>query len=101
MNNNEQETSEVQFEVMLRAYQRPKPQKREPADSSTRTIPIGERSGTDIEPQDYSSIDDPVSKQLIHLLRHGNLLREDDGAIEFWRLKRLSSELFCVLSSLV
>ena len=42
-----------------------------------------------------------VDKQLSTLLRHGNLLREDDGAIEFWRLKRLSSELFCVLSSLV
>ena len=28
-----------------------------------------------------------VSKQLGTLLRHGNLLREDDGAIEFWRWK--------------
>ena len=33
-----------------------------------------------------------MSKQLINLLRHGSLLREDDGAIEFWRIKRLSSE---------
>ena len=29
----------------------------------------------------------PVSKQLSTLLRHGNLPREDDGAIEFWRFK--------------
>ena len=28
-----------------------------------------------------------MSKQLITLLRHGNLPREDDGAIDFWRLK--------------
>ena len=53
----------------------------------TKTIPIGERTWTDIEPQDYSSIDSPVSKHLITLLRHGSLPREDDGAIEFWRVK--------------
>ena len=28
-----------------------------------------------------------MSKKLINLLRHGQLLREEDGAIEFWRLK--------------
>ena len=28
-----------------------------------------------------------MSKKLINLLRHGSLLREDDGAIEFWRIK--------------
>ena len=28
-----------------------------------------------------------MSKQLSTLLRHGHLPREDDGAIEFWRLK--------------
>ena len=28
-----------------------------------------------------------VSKKLINLLRHGELHREEDGAIEFWRLK--------------
>ena len=29
----------------------------------------------------------PVAKSLNTLLRHGHLRREDDGAIEFWRLK--------------
>ena len=29
----------------------------------------------------------PVSKQLTSLLRHGHLPREEDGAIEFWRLQ--------------
>ena len=42
---------------------------------------------TDIEPQDYSLIDCSVSKKLINLLRHGDLPRAGDGAIEFWRLK--------------
>ena len=28
-----------------------------------------------------------MSKTLINLLRHGSLPREDDGTIEFWRLK--------------
>ena len=63
------------------------PQRRISASSSTKTVPIGERTWTDIEPQDYSPTDNSVSKQLINLLRHGNLPRQDDGAIEFWRLK--------------
>ena len=53
--------------------------------SSTKTILIGERIWTDIEPQDYSLKDCPVSKKLINLLRHGSLPPVDDGAIEFWR----------------
>ena len=28
-----------------------------------------------------------MSKKLIHLLRHGRLPRDNDGAIEFWRIK--------------
>ena len=64
-----------------------KPQRRISVSTSVKTVPIGERTWTDIEPQDYSSIDYPMSKQLSTLLRHGNLPREDDGAIEFGRLK--------------
>ena len=74
--------------VLLRADQRLKQNHKDvflPA--HPQTVPIGERTWTEIEPQDYSSTYYPVSKQLITLLRHGNLPREDDGAIEFWRLK--------------
>ena len=95
LNNNEQETSEMQFEEYAlklnagdfesRSKARAKPQKRDSASSSTRTIPIGERAWTDIEPGKYSLSDFPVSKKLIHLLRHGSLPRDNDGAIEFWR----------------
>ena len=63
-----------------------KPQRRTPASSSTRTLPIGESKWTDVE-QDYSPVAYPVSKRLSTLLRHGDLPREEDGAIEFWRLK--------------
>ena len=44
------------------------PQRREPAGSSTRTIPIGERNWADVEPGKYSISDYAVSKKLIHLL---------------------------------
>ena len=55
--------------------------------TSTRTVPICERFWTDIEPQTNSPIAHPVSKRLSTLLRHGHLPREEDRAIEFWRLK--------------
>ena len=97
LNNNEQETSEVQFEeyalklnasdFACRSKAKAEPQRRELAGSSTRTTPIGERIWTDVEPGEYSISDYAVSKKLIHLLRHGRLFREDDGAIEFWRIK--------------
>ena len=91
---NEQETSEVQFEEYAlrlnasdfasRSKAKAKPQRRESTSSSTRTIPIGERIWTDVERGEYSISDYEVSKKLIHLLRHGSLHRENDGAIEFW-----------------
>ena len=94
--NNKQETSEMQFEDVAlktnelafasRSKAKTKPQRRTPASSST-TVPIGKRKWTEIEPEDYSPIAYPVSKQLTTLLRHGQLPREEDGAIEFWRLQ--------------
>ena len=68
-----------------RSKAKAKLQRRTSACSSTRTVLIGERKWTDIEPKDYSPIAYPVSKQLSALLRH--LPREEDGAIEFWRLE--------------
>ena len=53
----------------------------------TKTFLIGERTWTDIEPQDYSLTDYSVSKQLSTLLRHGHRPREDDGGIKFCRKK--------------
>ena len=98
LNNNEQETSEVKFEeyalkvnasdFACRSNTKAKPQRRESASSSTRTIPFGERIWTDVEPGEHSISDYEVSRKLIHLLRHGNQVhREDDGAFELWRIK--------------
>ena len=47
----------------------------------------GKELRTDVEPEDYSPVAYPGSKQLSTLLRHGHLPREDDGEIEFWRSK--------------
>ena len=101
---NEQETSEMQFEEYAlklnaggfasRSKAKAKPQRRDSASSSTRTILVGERTWTDIEPQKYSLSDYPVSKKLINLLRHGSLPRDNDGAIEFWRIKEYLQDHF-------
>ena len=75
--------------MILQADQRPKQNHKDenlPA-LPKRTIPIGERIWTDVEPREYSISDYEVSKKLIHLLRHGSLPRENDGLIEFWRIK--------------
>ena len=68
--------------LLLRADQR-----RKQDHEDVRTLPVCERFWTDIEPGTYSKIVFPVSKRLSTLLRHGHLPREEDGAIEFWRLK--------------
>ena len=72
--NNEQETSEMQFEDIAlkmnvlafasRSKAKARPRRRTSACSSTRTVRICERSWTDIEPETYSSIAQPVSKRL-------------------------------------
>ena len=97
LNNCEQETSEVQFkefalkldasDFACRSKAKAKPQRREPAGPSISTIPIGKRTWTDVEAEEYSPSGFAVSKKLIHLLRHARIQREDDGAAEFWRTK--------------
>ena len=94
---NEQETSETKSEEFAlktnvlafasRSKAKAKPRRPTSACSSTRTVPFCERIWTDIEPGTQSNLAYPVAKRLNTLLRHGQLLREEDGAIEFWRLK--------------
>ena len=72
LNNNVQEISEAQLEeyalklnasdFACRSKAKAKPQRREPAGSSTRTIPIGWRTWTDVEPGEYSPSGYAVSK---------------------------------------
>ena len=107
---NEQETSEMQFEdyaltlnasdFASRSKAKAKPQRRTSARSSTKTTPIGERTLTDMEPQEYSLSDYSVSKKLINLLRHGRLPRLDGGANEFWGIKDyLQNHILCILNN--
>ena len=75
--------------VAARSKGKAKPQPRELA-GTTATIPIHQRRWIDIEPskQDLASYD--VSKKVINLLRHNQTLqREEDGAIEFCKIKNL------------
>ena len=93
---NEQETSEMKFEEFVlktnvlacssRSKADAKLRRRTSACSSTRTVPVCERSWTDVEPGTCSHIAHPVSKRPSALLRHGDPPREEDGATEFWRL---------------
>ena len=73
--------------VAARSKAKAKPQPREFAGTTT-TIPIHQRRWIDIEPskQDLASYD--LSKKVINLLRHKQTLqREQDGAIEFCKIK--------------
>ena len=72
--------------VAARSKAKAKPQPRELV--GTTTIPLRERRWIDIEPskQDLDSYD--LSKKVINLLRHNQTLhREEDGAIQFFKIK--------------
>ena len=73
--------------VAARSKAKARPQPRELAGTTT-TIPLRERRWIDIEPskQDLESYN--LSKKVINLLRHNQKLhREEDGAIEFCKIK--------------
>ena len=71
--------------VAARSKTKAKPQPRE--STGTTTIPLSERIWIDIEPkQDLESYN--LSKKVINLLRHNQKLhREQDGAIQFYKIK--------------
>ena len=106
LNNNEQETSEMQFEdnalksdaraLASRSKAKAKPQKRDSAGSSTRTIPIGET--TRLFAHRLFSVE---GTELINLLRHGGLPREKWWSNWTLENQRQSPRTFLVLSSLV
>ena len=75
--------------MLLQGLSKAKAKPRRPSTtcSSARTVLILGRTWIDIEPGAQSDQAYPVPKRLNTLLRHGQLPREEDGAIEFWRLK--------------
>ena len=71
-----------------RSKAKAKPQRREPVDYSPSIIPMKERKWIDIEPGNSSLPAYEISKKVIQLLRHSQRVqREDDGAVQFWRIK--------------
>ena len=97
LSNHEQEIPEVQFEkyslkldakdFACRSKAKAEPQRREPPGSSLRTVLIGKRTWTDVEPGKYSFSDYEVSKKLMYLLRQAQQVhREEVGAVQFWRI---------------
>ena len=64
-----------------------KPQRREPVDLPS-IIPMNEKKWIDIEPGESSLSAYEISKKVINLLRHSQTVqREDDGAVQFWKIK--------------
>ena len=73
--------------VAARSKAKAKPQKRETVELPS-TIPMNERKWIDIEPGSSSVSAYEVSKKVVNLLRHCQTIqREDDGAVQFWRIK--------------
>ena len=73
--------------VAARSKAKAKPQQRELV-GTTATIPTHERRWIDIEPSEPTLAAYDLSKKVISLLRHNQTLqREEDGAIEFYRIK--------------
>ena len=73
--------------VAARSKAKAKPQKRETVELPS-TIPMNERKWIDIEPAESSFSAYDLSKKVVNLLRHCQTIqREDDGAVQFWRIK--------------
>ena len=77
-----------------RSKAKAKPQRREPVDVPS-IIPMNERKWIDIEPGESSFSAYEISKKVINLLRHSQTIqREDDGAVQFWRIKNFLQNQF-------
>ena len=77
-----------------RSKAKAKPQRREPVDLPI-IIPMNERKWIDIEPGESSLSAYEISKKVINLLRHSQIVqREDDGAVQFWRIKNYHRNQF-------
>ena len=84
----EEQASQLKMkDCAARSKAKAKPQRREPDDLLS-IIPMNERKWIDIEPEDSSLSAYEISKKVTNLLRHSQTVqREDDGAVQFWRMK--------------
>ena len=84
----EEQASQSSVKVFAdRSKAKAKPQKRETVELPS-TIPMNERKWIEIEPEESSLSEYEISKKVINLPRHSQTVqREDDGAVQFWRIK--------------
>ena len=73
--------------IAVRSKAKAKPQQREHDDTPT-VVPMHARKWIDIEPSEPTLAAYDLSKKVISLLRHNQTVqREEDGAMQFWRIK--------------
>ena len=73
--------------IAVKSKAKSKPQKRETVELPS-TIPMNEGKWIDFEPAEPSLSAHDLSKKVINLLRHSQTVqREEDGAVQFWRIK--------------
>ena len=91
----EEQTSQSSVKVFAaRSKAKAKPQKRELVELPS-TIPMNERKWIDIEPGESSFSAYEISKKVINILRHCQTVqREDDGAVQLWRIKSVLQNQF-------
>ena len=87
-------TTEDEGFCMPHQRRKQKPQRREPVDVPS-IIPMNERKWINIEPGESSFSAYEISKKVINLLRNSQTVqREDDGAVQFWRIKNFHQNQF-------
>ena len=89
----EQASQPIVKDFAARSKAKAKPQRRELVDSPS-IIPIKERNWMDIEPGKHSLSAYEVSKKVIHLRYSQTVQREDDGAVQFWKIKNFLQNQF-------
>ena len=90
----EQASQSIVKDFAARSKAKAKPQRREPVDTPS-IIPMNERKWIDIEPGESSFSAYEISKKVINLLRHSRTVqREDDGAVQFRRIKNFLQNQF-------
>ena len=83
----EQASQLIVKNFVARSEAKAKPQRREPIDLPS-IIPMNERNWIDNEQVDSSLSAYEISKKVINLLRHSQMVqREEDGAVKFWKIK--------------
>ena len=90
----EQASPSVVKDFAARSKAKAKPQRRELVDLPS-IIPMNERKWIDIEPEISSLSAYEISKKVINLLRHSQTVQqEEDGAVQFWRIKNYLQNQF-------